>query len=472
MDAGDILSVLAPWGVDFTTEGLAALRQSGVCSPTDVRDYVLSADLRRLHLAPHPADLNNFSALHSKSMQAPPEVAAWAAQNAPSTNVGSPICNYTLKKPLLCMVLSFQDVRLPTKDVEEDFSDGAQGIKGNQRRTLLLRLTDGRGVSFKAVELGFCQQLDSVPLLPGVKLLLLPGLIMYRGMALLTPQNVKNLAGGAKQLREAFNLKEDIQGRRKFVQYILKEHSELHERIKADKADTGPPKFVPFSFSAKVQHVELSENASKALQPQAQALPRDELKREAVSPTDLPQEASAEQQPRSLLIKPDAADLKCDRLRQLGKVDPNSLGAGKVITEKKRGRGGSGRRGRRERDEDLTDYLKPSGGPVTCSLFDLIRVDAEQSNSTAATALLCASEQYVNTNNSNETAAPQLPPVKGSQMNAEARPGIRCAAESPGGSSVMPHSGGRSRGGVSPIRRGRGGGRGRGRGGGRGRGSR
>ncbi|CDI81351.1 hypothetical protein, conserved [Eimeria praecox] len=468
MDAEAIQSVLAPWGVDFTSEGLEALRQSGACNPKEVRDYVLSADLRRLHLAPHPADSNNFSAIHSKSMQAAPEVAAWAAGGAPETSAGCPASNYTLKKPLLCMVLSFHDVRLPTKDVEEDFSDGAKGIKGNQRRTLLLKLTDGRGVSFKGIELRFCQQLDVVPLLPGVKLLLLPGLVLYRGIALLTPQYINNLAGGAIQLREAFTLKEDIQERRKFVQYILKEHSELHERIKADKADTGPPKFVPFSFSAKVQHVELSANASKVLQPQAPAQPREEFKREAVLPTEAP----AEQQPRSLLIKPEAADLKLDRLRQLGKVDPNSLGASKISTERKTGRGDSGRRGRRERDEDLRDYIKPSGGPVSFSLFDLIRADAEQTNSTAATTLLCASESYVNCSNLNEGGAPPLSPEVGSQTNSGVQFGIRSAEETSGGPPVVRHSRGRSRGGISPARGGRGGGRGRGRAGGRGRGSR
>ncbi|CDJ30788.1 uncharacterized protein EMH_0007200 [Eimeria mitis] len=472
MDAEAIESVLAPWGVGFTSEGLVALGQSGARNSAEVRDYVLSADLRRLHLAPHPADSSNFSALHSKSMQAPPEVAALAASEAALTSGESPALNYTLKKPLLCMVLSFQDVRLPTKDVEEDFSGGAQGIKGNQRRTLLLRLTDGRGVSFKAIELKFCQQLDTVPLLPGVKLLLLPGLVLYRGMALLTPQTVKNLAGGAKQLREAFNLKENVQERRKIVQHILKEHSELQERIKADKEDTGPPKFVPFSFSAKVQHVELSATASKALQPQTTAQPREELKREALSPTEAPKEASPAQQPRSLLIKTEAADLKSDRLRQLGKVDPNSLGAGKVSTEKPKGRGGSGRRGRRERDEDLTDYMKSSGRPVTFSLFDLIRVDAEQTNSTAATALLCASEPYVNSSDLNETAAPPPPPYTGTQMNVGAPYGIRSAEEYPGGPPSMQQFRGRPRGGSSPSRGGRGGGRGRGRAGGRGRGPR
>ncbi|CDI77376.1 hypothetical protein, conserved [Eimeria acervulina] len=471
MDSEAIQSVLAPWGVDFTSEGLAALRQSGARNPTEVRDYVLSADLRRLHLAPHPADSSNFSALHSKSMQAPPEVAAWAAADGPATNFGSPATSYSLKKPLLCMVLSFQDVRLPTKDVEEDFSDGAQGIKGNQRRTLLLRLTDGRGISFKAIELRFCQQLDAVPLLPGVKLLLLPGLVLYRGMALLTPRNINNLAGGAKQLREAFNLKEDVQERRKFVQHILKEHSQLQERIKADKADTGPPKFVPFSFSAKVQHVELSAGASKVLQPQTPAQPREEFKREAVSPTQPPEETPSEQQPRSLLIKPETADLKRDRLRQLEKVDPNSLGAGKAISERKKGRGGSGRRGRRERDEDLADYIKPSGGPVTCSLFDLIRADAEQTNSTAATALLCASEPYVNSN-LNETAAPQPSPGIGRQVNSGARSGSTNFDECPSWSSEVQHSRGRSRGGVFTTRGGRAGGRWRGRAGGGGRPSR
>ncbi|CDJ51312.1 hypothetical protein, conserved [Eimeria brunetti] len=461
-----IHSALAPWGVEFTPEGLAALGQSGACKATEIRDYVLSADLRRLHLAPHPADPTNFSALYSKSMQAPPEVAACAAAEAPVTGSGSPALNYTLKKPLLCMVLSFQDVRLPTKDVEEDFSDGAKGIKGNQRRTLLLRLTDGRGISFKAMEVRFCQQLDAVPLLPGVKLLLLPGLVLYRGMALLTPHTVNNLGGGAAQLREAFNLKEAVQERRKFVQHILKEHSELQERIQADKEDTGPPKFVPFSFSAKVQHVELTESASKALQPQAPAQPREDLKREAISPTDASKEAPAEQPPRSQLIKTEAADLKLDRLKQLGKADPNSLGAVNLTTERKKGRGGSGRRGRRERDEDLADYMKPSGRPVSYSLFDLIKVDAEQTNSTAATALLCASEPYVNSSNLNETDAPQPSPGLGSQM----RSGVRSwnTEETPSGPPVMQHSRGRPRGGASPTRGSRGGGRGRGRGRGRG----
>ncbi|CDJ45330.1 hypothetical protein, conserved [Eimeria tenella] len=465
MEAAAIQGALVPWALDFTPEGFAAIEQSGASSPAAVKDYVLSADLRRLHLAPHPADPTNFSALHSKSMQAPPEVAACAAIDGPAENVKSTATNYTLRRPLLCMVLSFQDVRLPTKDVEEDFSDGAQGIKGNQRRLLSLKLTDGRGTSFTAVELRFCQQLDIVPLLPGVKLLLLPGLVFYRGMALLTPRYLQNLAGGAKQLREAFNLKADVQERRKLLQQILNEHTELQQRVKSDKGDTGPPKFVPFSFAAKVQQVEINTSVITGAHQKTTNPSRKEMKRETASPTEMSNDTRAGQPTRSLDIKTDATELKRDRLRQLEKVDPNSLGAEKISTERKTARGGRGRRGRRERDDDLSEYMKPSGRQVAYNLLDLIKADAEQTNSAAATAILCANEQYVGDHNFEDSVrqpnAGLLNPTVGlgdSLSSGAVFMGARRSVDTPRNSPPSHICGGRSRRGGYP-RRGSGGGR-------------
>ncbi|OEH77265.1 hypothetical protein cyc_01351, partial [Cyclospora cayetanensis] len=319
MDANAVESALESWGVQLSPEGLSALEQSGITSPDAVKKYILSADLRRVHLASHPADLNNFSALVSRSMQAPPEAAAYAATAERPQSGASLVSKISLKKPLLCMVMSFQDVRLPSKDVDEDFSCGSQGIKGNQRRLLSLKLTDGRGSPFTGIELRFCGQLDSVPLLPGVKLLLLPGLILYRGIALLSPQYVQNLAGGAAQLQEAFKLKADVQERRKLVQHILNEHTELQQRIKADKGDTGPPKFVPFSFSAKVQHVDvrtipsMQDRNSRASPPQESLMHQVELPPEASRPNP------SEREGRSLIIDTNTAGLKQDRLRRLEK---------------------------------------------------------------------------------------------------------------------------------------------------------
>lgn len=396
MAAAELQSAVEPWGVTFTSEGIAAFEQAGVQSPDAAKDYVLSADLRRLHLAPHPADHTGFNAILSKSLNAPPEVAAYATTNQPSLRDESPALKFSLKKPVLCMVLSFQDVRLPTKDVEEDFSGGFQGIWGNQRRLLSLKLTDGRGASFTGVELRFCPQLDAVPLLPGVKLLLLPGLVLYRGMALLRPEYVQNLGGGAAQLREAFNLKADVEERRKLVQHILKENTQLQQRIKADKGDTGPPKFAPFSFSARVQPVEVRPvTATKEMLQQKALPPREALNGQAPSPTQPCGGTPAEPVARSVLIDANTGDLKHDRLKQLEKLNPNTVGADRIANEKKPGRGGRARRERRGRDEDLAEYMRPSGCPVTYTLFDLIKADAEQTNSTAATTLLCASESFV-----------------------------------------------------------------------------
>lgn len=397
MAATTLQSALVPWGVDFTPEGAAAFEQSGVASSAAAKEYVLTSDLRRLHLAPHPAEPTNFSALLSKSLQAPPEVVAYAATNDAPPASGSVASSYCLKKALLCMVLSFQDVRLPTKDVEEDFSGGAQGIKGNQRRLLSLKLTDGRGASFTGIELRFCPQLDAVPLLPGVKLLLLPGLVLYRGMALLSPQGVQNLGGGAVQLREAFNLKAGVQERRKLVQHILNENAQLQQRIKEDKCDTGPPKFVPFSASASVQSFAVQPvMPTKEKQQQKLELPRHVLKREVLTVEQVDKDSAADSASRSVFLSSKTGNLKHDRLRQLEKVNLNNACADRITYENKPGRAGRGRRQRREREEDLTEYMRPSGGKVTYSLFDLIKADAEQTNSTAATTLLYGSETYEN----------------------------------------------------------------------------
>lgn len=396
---GALHSALEPWAVKLTPEGIAAFEQSGAVTPSSIKEYVLSADLRRLHMSPHIADPTNFPSLLNKSQQASAEVAAWAAANetAACADASSLAFNYSLKNPLLCMVLAFQDLRLPTKDVEEDFSGGVQGIAGNQKRLLSLKLTDGRGTSFAAIELRFCPQLDAVPLLPGVKLLLLPGLVLYRGMALLLPQCLRNLGGGAGQLREAFNLKADVQERRKQLQHILKENTELQQRIKADKEDTGPPKFVPFSAAAKAQTGELSamKKTVKDAQQQLALLPREVVKRNPPSQQGGKAFVGPASQPPPISVK--TGDLKLDRLRQQEKVSPNIVGADKIGLEPRCGRGGrGGRRGRREREEELSEYLRPSGRPVTYSLFDLIKADAEQTNSSAATALLLASEPYAN----------------------------------------------------------------------------
>ncbi|KAL8427617.1 hypothetical protein Efla_005792 [Eimeria flavescens] len=424
--AAALQSALEPWGLGFTAEGVAAFEHAEAgSSAAAAKAYVLHADLRRLHLAPHAADAANFSALLSKSMQAAPEVAAWAAvSEEPLEAAGSPAAAYCLKKPLLCMVLSFQDVRLPTKDVEEDFSGGAQGIKGNRKRLLLLKLTDGRGSSFSAVELRFCSQLDACPLLPGVKLLLLPGVVLYRGIALLSPDRLQNLGGEAAQLREAFALKAEVEERRKLVQQIVKENSQLQQRLKEDKADGGPPKFVPFSFSAQVQQVEIERPSPppKPKQSSQTQPPRETLKREAEGPAQQPtgggprEEGPREGGPRSaaLLGGVNPGDLKHERLRQLEKAAiASSVGADKVSpleSSRGRGRGGRGRRERRERDEDLGEYLKPTGRPVTYTLFDLIKADAQQTNSSAATALLCASEAYV-ADSAAPATDPQLSPA-------------------------------------------------------------
>ncbi|KAL8275949.1 hypothetical protein Esti_000065 [Eimeria stiedai] len=467
-------SALEPWGLGLTAEGVAAFEHAGALSPAAAKEFVLNSDLRRLHLAPHAADPTNFSALLSKSMQAPPLVAACAAaSDQPLTSGGSPAFDYCLKKPLLCMILSFQDVRLPTKDVEENFSGGAQGIKGNRKRLLSLKLTDGRGASFVGIELRFCPQLDAVPLLPGVKLLLLPGLVLYRGMALLSPQGIQSLGGGAVQLREAYTLKADIEERRKLVQHILKENAQLQQRIKEDKADTGPPKFVPFSLSAQVPSVPKPKTPVKekaASQKGEEPSLRESVKREAETGASTGAEAGTSKTSaaaRSMLIATEVAELKHERLRQLEKATiVNTVGAERLNLESRpRGRGGRGRRERREGDEDLAKYLRPSGRPVTYNLFDLIKADAEQTNSTAATSLLCASEAYVAESSIVEPAA-QMNPAVGAPRHADysrrsprgrGPRALRSAADAaPGppeeGSSFRPEG-----------RRGRGRGRGRGR---------
>ncbi|KAL8435814.1 hypothetical protein ACSSS7_002191 [Eimeria intestinalis] len=428
MAAAVLESALQPWGLGLTPEGVGAFEHAGAVSPAAAKEFVLNSDLRRLHLAPHAADPTNFSALLSKSMQAPPVVAACAAaSDQPLTSANSPASDYCLKNPLLCMILSFQDVRLPTKDVEEDFSGGAQGIKGNRKRLLSLKLTDGRGASFVGIELRFCPQLDAVPLLPGVKLLLLPGLVLYRGMALLSPQGLQSLGGGAAQLREAYTLKADIEERRKLIQHILKENAQLQQRIKEDKADTGPPKFVPFSFCAQVPSVPKPKTPAKetaASQKGDGPSLRESLKREVetgTSPGGEKGAPKANSAARSVLIAAEVADLKHERLRQLEKATiVNTVGAERLTLESRpRGaRGGRSRRERREREEDLAEYLRPSGRPVTYSLFDLIKADAEQTNSTAATSLLCASEAYVLESSALEPAAQINPPVA-SPMHAD-----------------------------------------------------
>ncbi|KAL8448229.1 hypothetical protein Emag_003997 [Eimeria magna] len=427
MTAAVLHSALEPWGLGLTTEGVATFEHAGAVSPAAAKDFVLNSDLRRLHLAPHAADPTNFSALLSKSMQAPPMVAACAAaSDQPLTSAGSPAFDYCLKKPLLCMILSFQDVRLPTKDVEEDFSGGAQGIKGNRKRLLSLKLTDGRGASFVGIELRFCPQLDAVPLLPGVKLLLLPGLVLYRGMALLSPHGLQSLGGEVVQLREAYTLKADIEERRKLVQHILKENAQLQQRIKEDKADTGPPKFVPFSFSAQLPSAPKPQTPvkGKTSSQKREGPPLGEsAKREAETGASTGAEGAAPKAvapARSVVIPAEVADLKHERLRQLEKATiVNTVGAERLNLESRpRGRGGRGRRERRERDEDLTEYLRPSGRPVTYSLFDLIKADAEQTNSTAATSLLCASEAYVAESSALEAAA-QINPRAADPVHAD-----------------------------------------------------
>lgn len=198
------------------------------------------------------------------------------------------------------------------------------------------------------------------------------------------------------QLQEAYNLKADVQERRKLIQHILKENSQLQQRIKEDKGDTGPPKFVPFSVSAKVLHVDPVPPAPmKESQQQKVERSRENRKRETESPAQLSDSRSAEPAPRSVVVESTSVDLKHDRLKQLEKVSLNLVGADKRGHGNKSERVGRVRRGRRERDEDVAEYIKPSGRPVAYSLFDLIKADAENTNSAAATALLCASEPYM-----------------------------------------------------------------------------
>ncbi|CBZ51441.1 conserved hypothetical protein [Neospora caninum Liverpool] len=390
--AASVLSQLhQQWNVSFKSEALdllpiliadacdglpsAGVAPSSVASPSGnaapvslhaLQRFLLSSDLRSLRLAP-------------------PLPEGFMAQKTASS----------LPAPLMLMLLSSRDITLPSKEGEEDFLSAAAApcYRGHKRRLLLLKLTDGAGCTYTAIEHHYCRQLD-VPLVPGLKLLLRPTTRITNGLFLLEPATVQVLGGSVASLESAYKLREHVQQAR---MHKKSERASLNGAVggSGDGEEDGPPRFLPFSYAAaKKALAEGKEVVAAALVSQQKSSEKAQTARrgddrEGARKTlqQLKEESSA---------GGEAAGSKVERFQQRDEPKNAALQA-LVVNPHERGRerrgaredpdgetpprGGRGGRGgtgggrRRRRDDGFEEeglYMKDSKAPVSYNLLDLI----------------------------------------------------------------------------------------------------
>lgn len=226
----------------------AHLPHKDVLTLSTLKKFLLSTDPRALPLLPPLPDNH----LHQK------------AGPAAGGGGGEQILSF----PLFVMLVSSRDITLPTRESEEFFDEERQEASSyvysgnNKRRLLWFKVTAGPGCTYTAIEHRYCKQLDNIPLIPGLKFLISPNTRVMNNLLLLTPQNLSVLGGNVRNLSSAYRLQEQVFQHRQ-------QHSQLHTRQErrggrgskeggedeptsagGAEGDAGPPKFIPFSYTA------------------------------------------------------------------------------------------------------------------------------------------------------------------------------------------------------------------------------
>ncbi|KYK63266.1 hypothetical protein TGPRC2_220260 [Toxoplasma gondii TgCatPRC2] len=360
-EALELLPILLADACDDSASG-GSRAASGSVSLQTLQRFLLTSDLRSLRLSP-------------------PLPEGFLAQKTSSA----------LAAPLFLMLLSSRDITLPSKEGEEDFRSAAAApcYRGHKRRMLLLKLTDGAGCTYTAIEHHFCRQLD-VPLVPGLKMLVAAGTRVTNGLLLLEPATVQVLGGAVASLESAFKLREHVQQAR----LHRKAESEAPGReAGTGKEDEGPPRFLPFSYAAAKKALEAGKEVVAAALESQQKKSSREKAQSARRGEDREDARKAMQQLKDERHAGESGS-KLERFQQQAEPKKAAVQA-LVVNQAARGRGdrrpareegegasprgrggrGFGGRGRRKRDNDFENeglYMKDSKAPVAYNLLDLI----------------------------------------------------------------------------------------------------
>ncbi|PFH36588.1 hypothetical protein BESB_047800 [Besnoitia besnoiti] len=411
----DSLSDLVMDALDGGTEVAAASApaRAAPLSLASLQQFLLSSDLRTLPLAPP---------LPEGFMQQKPPAA--------------------LPGPLFLMLLSSRDITLPLKEGAEDFAAAAAAApcyRGHKRRMLLLKLTDGAGCTYTAIEHQYCRQLD-VALVPGLKMLLSPSTRLMNGLFLLQPATVQVLGGRVGSLESAFKLREQVQQAR------------LHRKVGGGGEDEAPPRFVPFSYAAakkalaegqgvvaaalESQHQKSREKAQNAHRGEDREEARktlQQLKDEvdaggaggAGSKVEKFQQKQHEEAKKaalqSLVVTPGTRD----RGERRGRPR-DEAGEGAGVRGGGRGRG----RGRRRDDDDEGLYMRDPKAPVAYDLLDLICKEKPSAAARTPPASAPASAPAVNLSlQSVPPSAREAPPQSAPSAPPQRRGGLPSEAD-------------------------------------------